>query len=119
MLGERAAYAGLTRNGPASCGGAMRMVPTLDGHLALSLARPSDISLLPALVERDVEEPWIAVSAWARQVPTAEAATRVQLLGLPGGAVPTTPVTGAGVSTAALGTRPMTDVPLVVDLTGL
>lgn len=120
LLGERAAYAALTRNGPSSCGGAMRTVPTLDGHLALSLARPSDISLLPALIERAVDdEPWIAVGAWARNLSTAEAATRVQLLGLPGGAVPTTPVTGAGVSTTVLGSRTLTDAPLVVDLTSL
>ncbi len=123
VLGERAAYAGLTRNGPWSCGGGMRIVPTLDGHLALSLARPADVGLVPALVERDVEgsrpDPWQDVAAWARQVPSMEAAARVELLGLPGGAVPTAPVTGTGVSSTALGTRTVTDVPVVVDLTSL
>lgn len=123
VLAERAAYAGLTRNGPWSCGGAMRIVPTLDGHLALSLARPADVGLVPALVERNVEDsrqdPWADVAAWARQVPAAEAAARVELLGLPGGTVPTTPVSGAGVASTALGTRTVTDAPVVVDLTSL
>jgi hypothetical protein len=119
LLGERAAYAALKRNGPWSCGGAMRIVPTLDGHLALSLPRPSDLSLVPALVELDVDEPWKAVDAWARQVPTSEAAARVELLGLPGGAIVTTPTGGSGVTSAVLGTRTVTEAPLVVDLTSL
>src|SRR4051794_5975369 len=37
LLGERAAYAGLVRRGPLSCGGAFRVLRTLDGHLGLSL----------------------------------------------------------------------------------
>lgn len=119
LLGERAAYAGLTRNGPWSCGGAMRIVPTYDGHLALSLARQADLDLVPALVERDVDEPWTAVERWAVGVPTADAAARVELLGLPGGAVPTEPVTGSGVSATVLGSRKVADAPLVVDLSSL
>ncbi|MCW2866677.1 MAG: putative CoA-transferase, family [Marmoricola sp.] len=119
LLGERAAYAGLTRRGPWSCGGAMRVLPTYDGHLALSLARPSDIELVPALVQGVVSDPWAAVAAWASAVPTQEAAARVEVLGLPGGAVPTEPVVGSGVSTTVLGTRTVADRPWVVDLTSL
>jgi hypothetical protein len=119
VLGERAAYAGLTRNGPRSCGGAMRVLTTSDGHLALSLARASDVELVPALVERTVQEPWAVVAAWASEVTTEEAAARVALLGLPGGAVPSEPVTGSGVSSTVLGTRKVQDAPLVVDLTSL
>lgn len=119
LLGERAAYAGLSRNGPWSCGGAMRILPTSDGHLALSLARPSDVELVPALVEGDVDEPWTTVEQWAGGVTTAEAAARVELLGLPGGAVPTEPVTGRGVSSTVLGRRKVEETPLVVDLTSL
>lgn len=119
LLGERAAYAGLARNGPWSCGGAMRIMPTYDGHLALSLARQADHDLVPALVERDVDEPWKAVARWAASVTTAEAAARVDLLGLPGGAVPTEPLTGSGVSATVLGIRKVAETPLVVDLSSL
>jgi hypothetical protein len=119
LLGERAAYAGLRRNGPRSCGGAMRVLPTSDGHLALSLARPTDLELVPALVERPVDDPWSAVGTWASRITTEEAAARLVLLGLPGGAVPTEPIAGSGVSSTVLGTRSVKDRPLVVDLTSL
>lgn len=119
LLGERAAYAGLRRNAPWSCGGAMRIVPTSDGHLALSLPRDSDLDLVPALVENVVEGPWAAVTAWARETPTNQAAERVELLGLAGGAVPTDPVLGDAVSTTVLGSREIAESPLVVDLTSL
>ncbi|WGL54029.1 CoA transferase [Nocardioides sp. BP30] len=125
LLGERAAYAGFTRNAPWSCGGAFRILTTCDGHVGLSLARPSDVELVPALVEADAAEPWAAVAAWAETVPTAVAAERIRLLGLPGGAVPAEP-TGpdepdarSGVVATTLGRRTPSGPPLVVDLTSL
>src|SRR4051794_38578197 len=48
LLGERAAVAGYTRNGRTSAGGSCRLVPTADGWVAVNLARPSDIELVPA-----------------------------------------------------------------------
>ncbi len=120
ILGERAAYAGLTRNGPASCGNSMRILAALDGHVALSLARPSDHDLIPALVESEVTgDPWAAVAAWVDGVPVAEASSRFELLGLPGGAVGSSPRLEGAVSTAALGSRTITDRPVIVDLTSL
>ena len=53
LLGERAATAGLTRHGGRSCGGATRLVPALDGWLAVSLPRPDDVELLPAWLGGD------------------------------------------------------------------
>ena len=50
LLCERAAITGLSRRGSTSCGGATRLLQTADGYLALSLARPEDIDLLPALL---------------------------------------------------------------------
>lgn len=50
LLGERAALSTLSRRGSTSCGGATRILQTADGHLALSLARPDDVALLPALL---------------------------------------------------------------------
>jgi hypothetical protein len=89
VLGERAALAGLARDGARSCGGASRLLPTADGHLVLTLARPDDLALVPALVEStsSAADPWEDVAAWALRSSTREAADRLHLLGLPGGPV--------------------------------
>ena len=42
LLGEREAILGLARDGAISCGGGCRLLPTADGWLALTLARPED-----------------------------------------------------------------------------
>jgi len=120
ILGERAAYAGLHRNGPLSCGGAFRMLPAPDGWLGLSLARPSDLDLVPALVEEEADDPWSAVAAWASRTPVATASERLRLLGMPGGTV-CDPAAGArpGVTTTTLGQARPVRAPLIVDLTSL
>lgn len=121
LLGERAGYAGFGRNAPWSCGGAFRSLATPDGWLGLSLARPSDIELVPALVEGPVgSDPWAAVAAWAADIPAGEAEERLRLLGLPGGGIPIAPPDDrSGVVATALGRRTVVDRPLVVDLTSL
>jgi len=121
LLGERAAYAALGRNAPWSCGGAFRILPTRDGWLGVSLARPSDLELVPALVEsRTIAEPWEAVGAWAEVATGAEAAARLRLLGIPGGVVPDVPPSDrSGVKVIATGSRQVTEDPLVVDLTSM
>ncbi|MGY1940077.1 MULTISPECIES: CoA transferase [Nocardia] len=89
VLSERAAIAGFTRNAPWSCGGHYRAVRAGDGFIGLSLARPADIALVPALVEADIAgNPWTAVEDWARRTTVAEADERLVLLGLPGGIIP-------------------------------
>lgn len=89
LLGERAAIAGLRRNAPFSCGGAFRFLPTQDGFLGLSLPRPDDFSLLPALIEQPVDaDPWTALGHWAADRTGAEAADRTRLLGLACAIVP-------------------------------
>ncbi|MFC3965152.1 CoA transferase [Nocardia jiangsuensis] len=88
LLGERAACTGFTRNAPFSCGGRFLAVPARDGFVGLSLARPDDIALLPALVERaECPDPWAALAEWARELPVRVADERIALLGLPGGAL--------------------------------
>ena len=121
LLGERAAYAGLGRAAPRSCGGAFRILPTADGWLGVSLARPSDLELVPALVESSVApDPWDTVAAWAAGVPGDAAEERLRLLGLPGGIVPDSPPRDRpGVITTTFGTRRSTTTPLIVDLTSL
>ncbi|KRB76372.1 hypothetical protein ASE01_15400 [Nocardioides sp. Root190] len=116
LLGERAAHAGLARHGPWSCGGAMRVLPTADGHLALSLARPEDLDLVPALVEQaNVTDPWASVARWAADATAAEAEQRVHLLGLPGGRVGPPGAPGPRPAVVRMPGRPVT----VLDLTAL
>jgi hypothetical protein len=121
LLGERAACAGLTRD---TVGSAYRSLRTADGWLGLSLARDSDVALVPALVGSDVEaDPWTAVSGWAAGVPTDEAEQRVRLLGLAGTAVgrPVTPLGRPGVHVHLGGPRVDRHRarPVVVDLSSL
>ena len=54
LLGERAALANLQRAGQISAGGAAHLLQTVDGWLALNLAREDDWTLLPAWLEADV-----------------------------------------------------------------
>lgn len=123
LLGERAAYAGLARRGPWSCGGAFRVLPAQDGWVGLSLPRPSDVELVPALVEGPVgDDPWAAAADWLAGVGAVEAEERLHLLGLAGGAVRDSLAASAerpGVVIEALGSRDVTERPLVVDLTSL
>jgi crotonobetainyl-CoA:carnitine CoA-transferase CaiB-like acyl-CoA transferase len=84
LLTERTELAGPDFTAHARC----RVLPTADGHLALSLARDSDLDLLPALVEHDVDEPWAAVESWASTRSSAQTEQRALLLGLPAAAVP-------------------------------
>lgn len=48
LLGERAALEGLRAAGRASCGGAARLLRCEDNWVGVSLARPSDVDLVPA-----------------------------------------------------------------------
>jgi hypothetical protein len=125
LLGERAAYAGLTRNAPRSCGGAARILPTPEGELVLSLPRPSDLDLVPALVESELPssaDPWTMVTDWAAGVPASQAEERLRLLGLAGGVVgggQPSPERVGGVHIRELSRRTPRAAPLVVDLTSL
>ncbi|HWI43234.1 MAG TPA: CoA transferase [Nocardioides sp.] len=127
LLGERAAVAGLRRNAPWSCGGAFRALATRDGHLGLSLPRPTDVESVPALVEGPVEEPWAAVAAWAARTTTEAAVERARLLGLActavsrttAGAKPTEPPRPPVVETPGGARHAARERPLVVDFTSL
>lgn len=91
LLGERAALLGLGRRSPSTCGGSGRLLEAHDGWIALSLARSSDIELMPAWLELDrpldpdlpVDHLWALVRAavWVRDVATLR--DRAILLGLP------------------------------------
>ncbi len=111
LLGERAAIAGLHRRGSTSVGGATRLLPARDGWVAVSLARPDDVALVPAWLELDEppEDPWRAISAAVSGRPSGEVVERGRLLGLPvarlrearpAGGAPRQPVLGRSLGAA-------------------
>lgn len=121
LLGERAALAGMTRQGSVSVGGAARFERAADGWVALNLPRHDDIAALPALLEADVEpEDWPTVRALIGARPVADLIDRGRLLGL-AVARPDerSPSASPGRELAWGPPRRATGRPLVVDLTSL
>ena len=117
LLGERAAIAGLGRQGRRSCGGATQLVPSADGAwVAASLARPDDVELLPA---------WLGGTELAAGVAARDAddvvAAAVEL------GIPCARLGEVGTTEPAFVAAPLTDGPsrrtladaLVVDLSSL
>jgi CoA transferase family III len=137
LLGERAALAGFARRAPRSVGGAFRALRAADGWLGLSLGRPDDVALLPALTGGDgiilacddpphaaeAEDIWRALSAWIARRELGQVVAQAHLLGLPAAPVPAgpVPVRRPPVQFSPGGPRDHTrhDGPLVVDLTSL
>ncbi len=85
LMAERATMTGLRRLGPVSCGGASHLMPTGDGWIAATLARPTDWELVPALldVDRSAADDWPALHAAVATRPGHELTERAELLGLP------------------------------------
>ena len=88
LLGERAALAGLSRNGDISCGGATRLLATADGWIAVSLARRADLDAVPAWLEcgelpAATDDVWSCVGAAASTRRSSELVERASLLGMP------------------------------------
>lgn len=102
LLGERAALAGLARRGATSCGGATRLLPCGDGWLALTLARPDDVTLVPAWLELGgpPPNPWTAVEAAVADRAGGPLLNRARLLGLPAAWLPADPTVQPAVVTA-------------------
>lgn len=122
LLGERAAVTGRGRSSPFSVGGSFRTLPTRDGWLGLSLSRPSDVDLLPALTLAPIAgDPWLTVARWAAARTTMSAVERGVELGLPIAAVPkSVPAPRRPGITARPGAaRRVNARPLVVDFTAL
>jgi CoA-transferase family III len=100
LLGGRAALLGLRRQGATSANGTCRLVRAADGWIALSLARPDDVDLVGALLERELDQPpgtragdtaWAAILAAAPARAAADLVERARLLGLPAAAPPSRP----------------------------
>jgi hypothetical protein len=80
----RAALLGLSRRGTTSPNGTCRLLHAADGIAALNLPRPSDVELLPALVEGGTAspDPWAAAAAAAAEQAAAAFVARARLLGM-------------------------------------
>jgi hypothetical protein len=123
LLGERAALAGLERRGATSCGGSTRLLAAVDGWIAVSLARPSDVELVPAWLEVGSPdgEPWPAIATAVAERASSELVARAGLLGLPVGALGERAAEGGVVATPcsdAAATTALADL-VVVDLSSL
>ncbi len=127
LLGERAAILGLERRGTTSCGGATRLLPVVDGWLAVSLARRDDVDLLPAWLGVEPAsteaETWERVAAALHERPSAELVAGAALLGLPVSALgERTPSVTAGICPTQIGDarpRPALEDVRVLDLSSL
>lgn len=82
LLGERAAIAGHSRNGPIAPGGSCRLLEAADGTLALNLARAGDWELLPAWLEADGLDAWERVAHVVHERSLADLVDRGRELGL-------------------------------------
>jgi hypothetical protein len=88
LLAARAEIEGLTRNGSTSCGGSTRLLPTAEGWIALSLARPDDVELVPAWLGVDggddlIADPWSRITTAVAGCSAVEVLARAEGLGLP------------------------------------
>lgn len=124
VLSGRAGVLGLTRGGRVSPGGRTRLLPAADGWCAVSLSRPDDLDLVPAIVgASEPGDPWEAITARAARTPAGEFAAHVQRFGVPAAALPATvprvdsPWRGTAIADTAPVPR-MSDV-LVADLSAL
>ncbi len=123
LLGERAAFAGLTRQGSVSVGGAARFERASDGWVVLNLPRAGDVAALPALLGESFDPgDWVAVRERLATRSAEELVAQAGLLGLavarPSERKPATAPTqllGHGANRPAL----VSDRPLVVDLSSL
>jgi hypothetical protein len=87
LLGERAALAGLERQGSISAGGSARLLQSSEGLLALNLPRDDDWRLLPALFETDSTGPidngnWTLVAQRVAHLDRRSLIDRGRLMGL-------------------------------------
>ena len=83
LLAERAAIAGLCRNGTTSVGGQCRLLRAADGWIAVSLVRPDDVASIPAwLGVQPGPDPWIEVSGAIQARAAVEVVEAGAVLGL-------------------------------------
>jgi hypothetical protein len=106
LLLERARIEGRVHAGAISTGGACRLLPAADGHIAVNLPRASDIELVPAWLMCDEPFSWDAVATAVSIRTVADLVERAALCDLPV-AVPGGPAT----SDEQLSARCQTPIP--------
>jgi CoA-transferase family III len=90
LLTGRAALLGLSRQGTVSPGGASRLLPTADGWVALTLSRPDDLELVPAIIGTMPNgDPWSALTGAVGSLGCRDLVDRAQLVGIPAATVGT------------------------------
>jgi hypothetical protein len=122
LLTERAAIFGHQRRGAISPGGSARLLETVDGAVALNLARDDDWSLLPALLEREIAPDWMSVASVVATMTMHDLVERGRELGLaiaPLVPAPSQPPPWMRVVVAGTGASPRTRRPRVLDLSSL
>ncbi len=123
VLTERASSRGFRRRGRTSLGGRCRLLRAADGWVAVNLARPEDVEVVPAVVGGPVpEDPWAALARAGASMPAAALAARAQLCGVPSAPLPRRPAAAsAPVRTVPLGPRAerVAASPLVVNLSAM
>ena len=122
LTAHRAAFTGFVRNGRHSTGGHARMMRTADGWVALSLPRPSDVDMLPALVGAAVDaDDWAEVERRLASLASDRVVETASLLGMAVAAVGATPAPDRPWSVRCEGpARPRGGrAPTVLDLTSL
>ncbi len=85
----RASLLGPHQQGRISANRTCRLLRTGDGWIALNLPRPDDMELLPALIGRNVTDPWPDVMSAAACRSTEAFVGQARLLGLAASPVPT------------------------------
>jgi len=87
-LADRSADLALEPPGLRSPNGKCRLIEAADGWLAVNLARPEDVDLLPAwLGSATFEDPWVELTARARFRSWRDLVEGARLLGLPAAGV--------------------------------
>ncbi|MFA7270351.1 MAG: CoA transferase [Sterolibacterium sp.] len=124
ILSERAALAGLRRNGAISASGSTRLLRAADGWIAVSLARQADWELVPAWLDGDYAETWPRLAALISRRAADVCVERGRLLGLAVASAVQPNLNPAPWFTVIAEGEPADDTvaekpPLVVDLTSL
>jgi hypothetical protein len=100
LIAGRAAFAGLTRGGQVSAGGASFLLRSADGWCAVTLSRRDDLAAVPAIVGPlgldvaglegivSVAEARSTLAAAALATPAEDFAAAAQLVGVPAAALP-------------------------------
>lgn len=90
-ISGRAALRGLSRAGRVSAGGATRLLRCADGWCAVTLGRDDDIEMVPAILGREVDNPWRGMVDEAASDGAHQLAEHIQQFGVAAGALASSP----------------------------